>query len=134
VLASSACSTARGDDGGAEAVNLDAFSVMEAANEPVFADFQSSAEGEGVEFETSYGASGDQSRAVVAGADADVVHYSLEGDVIRLVDEGLVAEDWKETPTNGIATSSVVVFVVRAGNPSRSAHPTSCTTNRPTTS
>ena len=53
----------------------------------------------------------------MAGSDADVVHYSLETDVTRLVDEGLVAEDWKDNATNGIATSSVVVFVVRAGNP-----------------
>ena len=74
-------------------------------------------EGEGVTFETSYGASGDQSRAVEAGADADVVHFSLEPDVTRLVDEGLVAEDWKDNETKGIATSSVVVFVVREGNP-----------------
>ena len=90
---------------------------MEAANEPVFEDFEGTDAGDGVEFEPSYGASGDQSRAVVAGADADVVHYSLETDVTRLVDEGLVAEDWKDNATNGIATSSVVVFVVRAGNP-----------------
>ena len=117
-LALSACSTASGDSGAdAETVNVNAFSVMEAANEPVFADFQATSEGEGVEFATSYGASGDQSRAVVAGADADVVHYSLETDVTRLVDEGLVAEDWKDNATKGIATSSVVVFVVRKGNP-----------------
>ena len=90
---------------------------MEAANEPVFEDFEGTDDGDGVTFETSYGASGDQSRAVVAGADADVVHYSLETDVTRLVDEGLVAEDWKDNATNGIATSSVVVFVVRTGNP-----------------
>ena len=50
-------------------------------------------------------------------ADADVVHYSLETDVTRLVKEGLVAEDWKDNATSGIATSSVVVFVVRQGNP-----------------
>ena len=53
----------------------------------------------------------------MAGADADVVHYSLETDVTRLVDEGLVADDWKDNATKGIATSSVVVFVVRPGNP-----------------
>ncbi len=118
-LALSACSTASGDDGadGGETISVNAFSVMEAANEPVFEDFEGTDAGEGVTFETSYGASGDQSRAVVAGADADVVHYSLETDVTRLVDEGLVAEDWKDNATNGIATSSVVVFVVRPGNP-----------------
>jgi sulfate/thiosulfate-binding protein len=118
-LVLSACSTQAdaGDGDGGEAIALNAFSVMEAANEPVIDDFGGSGEGEGVIFQTSYGASGDQSRAVVAGADADVVHYSLETDVTRLVDEGLVAEDWKDNATNGIATSSVVVFVVRKGNP-----------------
>ena len=50
----------------------------------------------------------------MAGSPADVVHYSLETDVTRLVKEGLVAEDWKDNATKGIATSSVVVFVVRA--------------------
>ena len=92
-LALSACSTANGDDAGdgGETISLNAFSVMEAANEPVFEDFEGTDAGDGVTFETSYGASGDQSRAVVAGADADVVHYSLETDVTRLVDEGLVA-------------------------------------------
>ena len=117
-LALTGCSTASGDDeASGKVVSVNAFSVMEAANEPVFADFEGTDDGEGVTFETSYGASGDQSRAVAAGADADVVHYSLETDVTRLVDEGLVDESWKDTPTKGIATSSVVVFVVRKGNP-----------------
>lgn len=110
------CSTANGSDS-ADTLDVNAFSVMEAANEPVFADFQGTEAGRDVEFQTSYGASGDQSRAVVAGAAADVVHYSLETDVTRLVDEGLVAKDWKDGATRGIATSSVVVFVVRKGNP-----------------
>lgn len=116
VLALTACSSSAGSDDG-ETLNINAFSVMEAANEPVFADFQGTDAGKDVRFETSYGASGDQSRAVVAGAAADVVHFSLETDVTRLVDEGLVADDWKDNPTKGIATSSVVVFVVRKGNP-----------------
>jgi sulfate/thiosulfate-binding protein len=116
VLALTGCSTSSGSDSG-ETISVNAFSVMEAANEPVFQDFQGTDDGDGVDFRKSYGASGDQSRAVVAGADADVVHYSLETDVTRLVGEGLVAEDWKDTATKGIATSSVVVFVVRKGNP-----------------
>ena len=116
-LALGACSTASGNSADSETISVNAFSVMEAANAPVFEDFQATDAGKDVTFETSYGASGDQSRAVVAGADADVVHYSLETDVTRLVDEGLVAEDWKDNATKGIATSSVVVFVVRKGNP-----------------
>src|SRR4051794_21806650 len=116
VLALTGCSSAGGSDS-SDVIHLSAFSVMEAANQPVFDDFEGTDAGHGVEFEPSYGASGDQSRAVVAGADADVVHYSLETDVTRLVGEGLVSEDWKDNDTNGIATSSVVVFVLRPGNP-----------------
>lgn len=120
VLALSACGSDDGDggsDGGGTTIALSGFSILEAANEGIFEDFTGTDAGDGVEFEPSYGASGDQSRAVVAGANADVVHYSLETDVTRLVKEGLVAEDWKDNATQGIATSSVVVFVVRPGNP-----------------
>ena len=118
VLALNACggdSDASGDGG--ETINYTAFSIMEAANETVFDDFKETDGGAAAEFEASYGPSGDQSRAVLAGAEADVVHFSLEPDVTRLTDEGLIAEDWKDNATNGIATSSVVVIVVRAGNP-----------------
>ena len=116
VLALTGCSTSASSDS-ADTVDLVGYSVLEAANEPVFEDFQNTDEGKDAEFNTSYGASGDQSRAVESGAAADVVHFSLETDVTRLVGDGLVDENWKDTPTKGIATSSVVVFVVRKGNP-----------------
>jgi len=119
VLALTGCGSTSGgsDSGDGETININAFSVMEAANEPVIEDFQGTDAGADTTFETSYGASGDQSRGVADGNAASVVHYSLETDVTRLVDAGLVAEDWKDNATNGIATSSVVVFVVRKGNP-----------------
>jgi len=118
LLTTTACSAAGGTaDADSEQLSLVGFSVLEAANEPVFEDFDATSEGEGVAFKTSYGASGDQSRAVEGGLDADVVHLSLEPDMQRLVDAGLVAEDWKDNDTKGIATSSVVSFVVREGNP-----------------
>jgi sulfate/thiosulfate transport system substrate-binding protein len=117
VLALSACSGASGGATGGDRLSLVGFSVLEAANVPVFEEFEGTSDGEGVTFQTSYGASGDQSRAVEGGLDADVVHLSLEPDMQRLVDAGLVAEDWKDTETKGIVTSSVVSFVVREGNP-----------------
>ena len=43
------------------------FSVLEAANEAVFEAFEETDAGKDVDFKTSYGASGDQSRAVEAG-------------------------------------------------------------------
>jgi sulfate transport system substrate-binding protein len=105
------------DDGGGTTLNIVGYSVLEQANKGVIAAFEDTDAGKDVSFKESYGASGDQSRAVVAGADADEVHLSLEPDVTRLVDEGLVAEDWKDNDTKGICTSSVVVFVVQKGNP-----------------
>jgi sulfate/thiosulfate-binding protein len=118
-LALSACSAAGGaDDSDADTLSVVGYSVLEAANKPVFEDFEGTGAGKDVTFKTSYGASGDQSRAVEGGLDADVVHFSLEPDIQRLVDAGLVAEDWKEgTDTRGIVTSSVVSLVVREGNP-----------------
>jgi sulfate/thiosulfate transport system substrate-binding protein len=80
--------------------------------------FEKSPQGSGVGFSNSFGASGDQSRAVVAGQPASVVHFSQAGDMERLVEEGeLVAKDWERQPYGGIATDSVVVILVRKGNP-----------------
>ena len=75
--------------------------------------------GRDVDFGESYGASGEQSRAVGNGLPADVVAFSLEPDMSRLVDAGLVAADWKRDDFGGMVTRSVVVLVVRAGNPKR---------------
>ncbi len=102
---------------GADTVNLVGFSILEQANKQVIADFGKTAAGKGVAFTTSYGASGDQSRAVEGGLKADVVHFSLEPDVQRLVDSKQVSPGWDTTADKGIVTQSVVVLVVRKGNP-----------------
>jgi sulfate transport system substrate-binding protein len=80
-------------------------------------DFAATDAGAGVSFQESYAASGEQSRAVAAGLPADIVAFSLEPDVTRLVDEGLVAETWHDDEHGGMVTESVVVFAVRKGNP-----------------
>jgi len=80
--------------------------------------FEKTSAGSGVSFSNSFGASGDQSRAVVAGQPASVVHFAQAGDMERLVEEGgIVAEDWDKQPYGGIAQDSVVVISVRKGNP-----------------
>jgi sulfate transport system substrate-binding protein len=80
-------------------------------------DLYTSGAGKGVEFDQSYGASGEQSRAVEAGLRADVVAFSLEPDMTRLVEPGIVPADWNAGEHKGMVTHSVVVFVVREGNP-----------------
>jgi sulfate/thiosulfate transport system substrate-binding protein len=90
-------------------------SVYQESLEPAF---EKTPEGKGISFSNSFGASGDQSRAVVAGQPASVVHFAQAGDMERLVEEGeLVAKDWDKQPYGGIAQDSVVVITVRKGNP-----------------
>ncbi|MGC5051487.1 sulfate ABC transporter substrate-binding protein [Micromonospora sp. DT48] len=93
------------------------FAVPEAANKAIAAEWNKTEAGKGVRFRTSYGASGDQSRAVVSGLKADYVHFSVSSDVTRLVEAGLVDESWDDGPNKGIVSSSVVVLAVRQGNP-----------------
>lgn len=102
---------------GGEEVSIVGFAVPAAGNEAVGEAFNETEEGEGVSFSSSYGASGDQSRAVENGQKADFVHFSIEPDVTRLVDAGLVSEDWNSGENKGFLTDSVVVLVVRKGNP-----------------
>jgi len=117
-----ACGSSGGSDGSGRSgddasLSIVGFAVPEAANKAIAEEFNKTPEGKGVKFKTSYGASGDQSRAVESGLDADYVHFSVPSDVTRLVDAGLVAEDWNTGDTKGIVSTSVVVFGVRKGNP-----------------
>lgn len=106
-----------GSGGGDTTLSIVGFAVPEAANKAIAEQFNETPEGEGVEFKTSYGASGDQSRAVEDGLKADYVHFSVPTDVDRLVKAGLVADEWNAGDNKGVVSSSVVVFGVRKGNP-----------------
>ncbi len=106
--------TASGD---AQRLSLVAYSTPKEAYAELIPAFQKTGQGEGVEFDQSYGSSGDQSRAVEAGLPADVVALSLAPDVDKLVEPGLVQADWAKDAYDGFVTNSVVVFAVRKGNP-----------------
>src|SRR5512141_1413177 len=84
---------------------------------PLFQTYWKEKTGQTVTFEESYLGSGAQSRAVVEGFEADIVALSLEADVTRIVDAGLITHDWKSAHNKGIVTTSVVSFAVRKGNP-----------------
>ncbi|AUM18964.1 MULTISPECIES: sulfate ABC transporter substrate-binding protein [Rhodococcus] len=104
-------------DGSGGTINLYAYAVPKPGFDKLIPAFQATEEGADVEFQQSYGASGDQSRKVKDGAEADFVNFSVEPDITRLVDAGLVEADWNSGPYNGIPFGSVVTIVVREGNP-----------------
>ena len=122
-LASAACGSSKSDNastsgtGAGGSIDLVAYSTPQAAYTGIESAFQKTSAGKGVKFNESYGASGDQSRAVDVGQPADYVAFSLETDMTRLVKSGKVASDWNANQYKGFVTDSVVVMVVRKGNP-----------------
>ncbi|HET8820576.1 MAG TPA: sulfate ABC transporter substrate-binding protein [Thermoleophilaceae bacterium] len=103
--------------GGGGKLTLVAYSTPEEAYKELIPAFNKTPEGEGVSFSQSYAASGEQSRAVEGGLPADVVEFSLEPDMTRLVEADLVDPNWNKNEHKGMVTESVVVFMVRKGNP-----------------
>jgi sulfate/thiosulfate transport system substrate-binding protein len=103
--------------GGGHHISLVAYSTPQEAYAKLIPAFQATPAGKGVSFTQSYGASGDQERSVASGLPADVVALSLAPDVKKLVTAGIVSPSWSADPYGGFVTDSVVVFVVRKGNP-----------------
>ena len=116
-LAAAALAACGGSSSGGDGLKLVAYSTPKEAYADLIPAFQKTAAGKGTTFTQSYGASGDQSRAVDSGLQADVVAFSLEPDITRLVKDGIVAPAWSKTPTKGMVTDSVVAIAVRKGNP-----------------
>jgi sulfate transport system substrate-binding protein len=106
-----------GSGGDSSQLSLVAYSTPQAAYTQLIKAFQATPAGKGVTFKQSYGASGDQSRAVASGLSADIVAFALEPDITRLVKAGLVDASWRNGPTKGMVTDSVVVIGTRKGNP-----------------
>lgn len=84
---------------------------------PLFAQRHLEATGVSVVFQDSYLGSGAQSRAIEGGFEADVAALSLEPDIERLVEAGLITHDWKGGVHGGMVSRSIVVLGVRPGNP-----------------
>jgi sulfate transport system substrate-binding protein len=103
-------------------LTLVGYAVPKAAHDAIIPKFvekwKAEHNGQTIVFEQSYGGSGSQTRAVVDGLEADVVHLALGADVLKLVKAGLVNEDWdKKTPNNGTVAQTVAAIIVREGNP-----------------
>jgi sulfate/thiosulfate transport system substrate-binding protein len=86
---------------------------------PAFQKYWSGKTGHGVEFRESYQGSGAQSRAIAGGFEADVAALSLEGDIDKIAEAGLITHDWRAKPHGGMVSTSIVVMGVRPGNPKK---------------
>jgi sulfate/thiosulfate transport system substrate-binding protein len=106
-----------GSSGDGAKLTLVAYSTPREVYEDLIPAFAKTKAGSGVTFDQSYASSGEQSRAVESGLPADVVAFSLEPDVTRLVEADLVAPDWADDEHKGMVSNSVVVLAVRKGNP-----------------
>jgi sulfate transport system substrate-binding protein len=103
--------------GSKNTINLVAYSTPQKVYAKLIPAFNATAAGKGAKFNQSYGSSGSQARAVVAGQAADVVEFSRAPDMESLVAAKLVASDWNANQYNGMVTDSVVTLIVRKGNP-----------------
>ncbi len=113
----SASNAAATSGAGSTQLQLVAYSTPKKAYDALIAAFAQTSAGKGVSFGQSFGASGSQSRAVDSGQPADVVAFSTTPDMTRLVKDGIVSKDWDANPEHGFSSDSVVVLVVRKGNP-----------------
>ncbi len=100
-------------------LTLVAYSTPKEAFGKIIPAFQKTPAGKDVSFDQSYAASGDQTRALINGLPGDVVDLSLEPDMTELVKAGIVSKGWNRGSYHGMVTDSVVVFVVRNGNPKK---------------
>lgn len=103
-------------------LTLVGYAVPKAAHDAVIPKFveqwKKDHGGQKITFKQSYGGSGTQTRAVIDGLEADVVHLAVGADMNKLVKAGLIKEDWTtRTPNNGIVGETVAAIITREGNP-----------------
>ncbi len=84
---------------------------------PAFQKYWKEKSGQDVTFQESYQGSGAQARAIIGGFEADIAALSLEEDIEKIREAGLITHDWRGKPNGGMVTTSVVVIAVRKGNP-----------------
>ena len=127
IAAAAGCNTGSGSettegDGGRVTLILGAYTTPREAYGkgilPAFREHWKQKTGQDVEFQESYQGSGAQSRAIVGGFEADVAALSLEADVDKIAEAGLITHDWRSGPHGGMVSNSIAVIAVRSGNPS----------------
>jgi len=107
---------------GSRQITLYGFSVMkEVMDKAVLPGFAAKwareHDGEVVSFTASYAGSETITNQIIAGVVAQVGIFSIERDVDRITQKGLITSNWKDRPSGGIANKTPFVILVRRGNP-----------------
>ncbi|MCL1474570.1 sulfate ABC transporter substrate-binding protein [Argonema antarcticum] len=114
---------ARSQQPGNVELTLVSFAVTKSAYDRIIPGFVAKWKREhnqNVRFNQSYGGSGSQTRAVIDGLEADIVHLALAFDITRIQQAGLIQPGWeREVPNGGVVSKSVAALVTRPGNPKR---------------
>jgi len=97
------------------------FSIMKESLEkeiyPAFAAKVKREHGLDVRFTSSFAGSETITNQILQGVKAQVAILSIDRDVQRLKDKGLVTMDWHALPQKGIVNKTPFVILVRKGNP-----------------
>ena len=121
VVLGTACGSGPAAPGGSVTLVLGAYTTPREAYAkavlPAFQKYWKEKTGQDVTFQESYQGSGAQARAIIGGFEADIAALSLEEDIEKIREAGLITHDWRSKPNGGMVTTSVVVIAVRKGNP-----------------
>lgn len=116
-----ACGKRSGSESGTVTLMLGAYTTPREAYGkaiiPAFKKYWKDKTGQTVEFQESYQASGAMARQIIGGSEVDIAALSLEGDIDKIAEAGLITHDWKGKPNKGMVSTSIVVIAVRPGNP-----------------
>lgn len=85
---------------------------------PAFAAYWKEKTGDKVEIQQAHAASTKQARAVIDGAEADVMTMNQLPDLEMIAEKGFVPQNWAgRLPNKSVPFTSSTVFIVRNGNP-----------------
>ncbi len=99
-------------------VSYDATRELYESYNKLFKEHWKDISGTDIEVIQSHGGSGKQALEVSNGLEADVVTLALEQDIRAIADSGMIDEDFvEEYPEQSAPYTSIIVFLVRSGNP-----------------
>jgi sulfate/thiosulfate-binding protein len=109
------------ESGGGINITMYGYSIMKESLEkdiyPAFIAKWKHEHGQDVHFTSSFAGSETVTNQILSGVKAQVAILSIERDVQRLKQAGLVTSDWHGLPQKGVVNKTPFIIIVRKGNP-----------------